>query len=100
MRHLLAFLCLPLAACAIAPSRDEPVVPPEAAAVPVPASDGSLYSAGGGLALFEDPKARLGGDLLTVMLVVNTNEIGRESGREGVSPELENSVGSDKLKKT
>src|SRR3546814_8343294 len=58
MRHLLAFLCLPLAACAIAPSRDEPVVPPEAAAVPVPASDGSIYSTGGGLALFEDQIGR------------------------------------------
>src|SRR3546814_15610577 len=72
MRHLLAFLCLPLAACAIAPSRDEPVVPPEAAAVPVPARDGSIYSAGGGHALSEDQKARSLGELLTVMLVEQT----------------------------
>lgn len=73
MRFLPALLCLSLCACAGAPARDEPAVPPEAAAVPLPASDGSIYSAGGGLALFEDQKARRVGDLLTVVLVEKTN---------------------------
>lgn len=73
MRHLLVLWCLPLAACVVAPSRDEPAVPPEAAAVAMPASAGAIYSAGGGLALFEDQKARRVGDLLTVVLVEKTN---------------------------
>lgn len=73
MRQVLALFCLPLAACVVAPKHDDPVVPPEAAAMSLPASDGSIYSAGGGLALFEDQKARRVGDLLTVVLVESTN---------------------------
>src|SRR3546814_20615572 len=81
MRHLLAFLCLPLAACSIATSSDEPVVQPAAAAVPVPASEGSVYSTGGGLALFEDRNVRRAGTLLLGLLVVN---IVKASESEGV----------------
>jgi len=73
MRTFSAICCLALAACASAPSRDAPLVPPEAAAAPEPASDGSIYSGGAGLALFEDRKARRVGDLLTVVLVEKTN---------------------------
>jgi flagellar L-ring protein precursor FlgH len=72
MRTALMLLCLSLGACAAAPSREDPIVPPEAAAIAPPASDGSIYSAGGGIALFEDSKARRVGDLLTVVLVEKT----------------------------
>jgi flagellar L-ring protein precursor FlgH len=40
---------------------------------PLPASTaGAIYNAGTGFALFEDPKARVEGDLLTVLLVEKT----------------------------
>lgn len=73
MRFLLALSCLPLAACLSTPSHDGPTVPPEAAAMPLAASDGSIFLAGGGLTLFEDQKARRVGDLLTVVLVEKTD---------------------------
>ncbi|WP_245586265.1 flagellar basal body L-ring protein FlgH [Solimonas soli] len=70
---LLAFTTS-LAACAMAPARDDSlVVPPEAAATVAPSGDGSIYAAGAGLALFEDQKAHRVGDLLTVLLVEKTN---------------------------
>jgi flagellar L-ring protein precursor FlgH len=72
MRPALLLLCLSLGACVTAPPREDPLVPPEAAAVAQPASDGSIYLAGGGMALFEDQKARRVGDLLTVVLVEKT----------------------------
>lgn len=37
-----------------------------------PATPGAIYNAGTGFALFEDPKARVQGDLLTVLLVEKT----------------------------
>jgi flagellar L-ring protein precursor FlgH len=37
-----------------------------------PATPGAIYSAGSGFSLFEDPKARVAGDLLTVLLVEKT----------------------------
>ncbi|MGH8445036.1 MAG: flagellar basal body L-ring protein FlgH [Solimonas sp.] len=62
------------AACAMAPAHDDAaIVPPEAAAVALPSSDGSIYSSSGGLALFEDQKAHRVGDLLTVQLVEKTD---------------------------
>ncbi|NGY04409.1 flagellar basal body L-ring protein FlgH [Solimonas terrae] len=73
MRVLPVLLCLSITACASAPSHKDVVVPPEAAAVPAPAGDGSIYSAGAGMALFEDQKARRVGDLLTVVLVEKTD---------------------------
>lgn len=39
---------------------------------PPPATAGAIYNAGSGFALFEDPKARVAGDLLTVLLVERT----------------------------
>ncbi|NKF21757.1 flagellar basal body L-ring protein FlgH [Solimonas marina] len=73
MRSFAILACLSLAACATTSPREDPYVPPEAAAAPAPASDGSIYSGGSGLALFEDNKARRVGDLLTVNLVEQTN---------------------------
>ena len=63
-----------LAACASnAPRESEtPLVPPEAELAAQPASEGSIYAAGGGLALFEDNKAHRVGDMLTVLLVEKT----------------------------
>lgn len=39
---------------------------------PVQPTSGAIYNAGTGFALFEDPKARVAGDLLTVLLVEKT----------------------------
>jgi len=61
-----------LSACVASPSRHAPELPPEAAAVATPASDGSIFAAGGGMSLFEDQKAHRVGDLLTVLLVEKT----------------------------
>jgi len=67
----LAAVAFLLQACASAP-----VAPPPAAlpmpVLPTPTSEGSIYAAGG-LALFEDQKARRVGDTLTIVLVERTN---------------------------
>lgn len=73
MRRLALPLVLALAACAGAPAREEPAVPPEALAALPPDSAGAIYASGGSIALFEDAKARRVGDLLTVVLVEKTN---------------------------
>lgn len=73
---LSALAVLLLAACAGNPSRERDTafddLPPEAEVAATPASDGSIYAAGAGLALFEDQKAHRVGDILTVLLVERT----------------------------
>lgn len=73
-RLLMLPFVLGLAACASSAPRESatPLVPPEAEVAAPPASDGSIYAAGGGLALFEDNKAHRVGDILTVLLVEKT----------------------------
>lgn len=73
-RLLMLPLVLGLAACASSAPRESagPLVSPEAEVAAPPASDGSIYAAGGGLALFEDNKAHRVGDILTVLLVEKT----------------------------
>ena len=74
-RHLASLAALALlAACASAPSQDEPMrLPPEALASAQPSSAGAIYASGGAMTLFEDQKAHRVGDLLTVQLVEKTN---------------------------
>lgn len=67
---LLVAATLMLQACASAPA----MPPPAALPMPMPAaaaSEGSIYAAGG-MALFEDQKARRVGDTLTIVLVEST----------------------------
>ena len=60
-----------LVGCASSASR--PIVESSAPMLPVAnAEPGAIYSSGGGLALFEDNKARNVGDVLTVLLVEST----------------------------
>ena len=73
-------LCLILAAtvslsACISPRMNDPMYAPPPPAVPVyaPAADGTIYSAGTDLRLFEDLKAGRVGDILTVKLVERTN---------------------------
>lgn len=71
-----AFLLTAIAAsltagCATGASR--PVVEASAPTLPLASAEaGAIYSSGGGLALFEDNKARNVGDVLTVVLVEST----------------------------
>jgi flagellar L-ring protein precursor FlgH len=68
---LLTAIAASLAGCATSASR--PVVEASAPTLPVAnAEAGAIYSSGGGLALFEDNKARNVGDVLTVVLVEST----------------------------
>lgn len=63
-----------LAACgASTPVRDaEDIAPIEHRPVLAEPTPGAIYSARSGFSLFEDPKARVAGDLLTVLLVEKT----------------------------
>jgi len=77
IKHVLVVLCCGwLGACAnVSPrltfqDRKPPEIP-----IPLPTerpTEGSIYAADSGLSLFEDPKARNVGDLLTIQLVENT----------------------------
>lgn len=61
-----------LTGCAAAPTQRTPE-PLMASAMPVAApQNGAIYSAGMGMALFEDQKARNVGDVLTILLVETT----------------------------
>ena len=64
----------PLTAC-VTPQMDDPMYAPPPPSIPVyaPAEDGTIYSAGTDLRLFEDLKAGRVGDILTVKLVEQTN---------------------------
>ena len=59
----------------VMPRMDDPMYAPPPPALPVyaPAEDGTIYSAGTDLRLFEDLKAGRVGDILTVKLVERTN---------------------------
>lgn len=59
----------------VVPRMDDPMYAPPPPALPVyaPAEDGTIYSAGTDLRLFEDLKAGRVGDILTVKLVERTN---------------------------
>ena len=69
-------VCGGLQACVInaPPKPDDPYYAPVLAPTPAtpPPSNGSLYSAGGGMNLFADSKAGRVGDILTVVLEENT----------------------------
>ena len=68
---ILTALVASLVGCASSASR--PIVESSAPTLPVAnAEPGAIYSTGGGLALFEDNKARNVGDVLTVLLVEST----------------------------
>ncbi|PPE74539.1 flagellar basal body L-ring protein FlgH [Solimonas fluminis] len=68
---LLAAASLMLQACASAPAMPAPATLPMPAMPAAAASEGSIYAAGG-MALFEDQKARRVGDTLTIVLVEST----------------------------
>lgn len=72
-RSLIMVLLLALSACASQQTKPEDAVVEAALSTPPPeASDGGIYAANAGLALFEDQKAHRVGDLLTVLLVEST----------------------------
>ncbi|MGH8506015.1 MAG: flagellar basal body L-ring protein FlgH [Stenotrophobium sp.] len=60
-----------LSACASTPPLMDAAKPPEVAALPPP-TPGAIFQSGQGMALFEDQKARNIGDILTILLVENT----------------------------
>lgn len=63
-----------LAGCATAASQPPPMATVQVQMVPaVPSTSGAIYNAGGGMALFEDHKARDVGDLVTIVLSERTN---------------------------
>jgi len=74
MKPSLALLAatLILQACASAPAMPPPAARPMPAMPQAAASEGSIYAAGG-MALFEDQKARRVGDTLTIVLVESTS---------------------------
>jgi flagellar L-ring protein precursor FlgH len=74
MKASLALLAatLSLQACASAPAMPPPAALPMPAMPQAAASEGSIYAAGG-MALFEDQKARRVGDTLTIVLVESTS---------------------------
>ncbi len=75
-KNLLVLLgLLMLAGCTTTPPQSDPAYAPVRPATPPPAtrSNGAIYQAGYGLALFEDNKARRVGDILTVILVEKTD---------------------------
>jgi flagellar L-ring protein precursor FlgH len=83
MRNAALLFALLLSACAT--TREAPVAASLPAQPPVPAADGGIYSAGQGLALFEDQKARRVGDVLTVLLVESTaaqNKVNSSTSKE------------------
>jgi len=72
---LLLLLAIVLAGCAAGPIPEGKMPTPKAitpTTVAASASEGSLYTPNRGLSLFEDTKARVAGDLLTVLLVEKT----------------------------
>ena len=69
---LIAIVTLMLQACASAPAMPPPAALPMPALPSAAASEGSIYAAGG-MALFEDQKARRIGDTLTIVLVESTS---------------------------
>lgn len=64
-------ILLLLSACASTPSLMEADKQPEIAPLPPPTA-GAIFQNGSGMALFEDRKARNVGDILTILLVENT----------------------------
>jgi flagellar L-ring protein precursor FlgH len=63
-----------LAACATVASQPPPMATVQVQMVPAtPSTNGAIYNAGRGMALFEDRKARDVGDLLTIVLGESTN---------------------------
>lgn len=75
-RHvLLLALGMLLTACGGLPARDPEYAAarPAAPAVAAVEASGSIYQAANGMALFEDPRARRVGDMLTIRLVESTN---------------------------
>ena len=66
---------LMLAGCTTTPPQSDPAYAPARPATPPPTtrSNGAIYQAGYGLALFEDNKARRVGDILTVIMVAKTD---------------------------
>lgn len=63
---------LALVGCASTAPMPPPEVPAQSHRPLPPPTAGAIYNAGTGFALFEDPKARVEGDLLTVLLVEKT----------------------------
>lgn len=67
-------LALLLGACAAPPTRPDPAYAPArpAVAAPAAANPGAIYQDGYAVTLFEDPRARRVGDVLTVILTEST----------------------------
>ena len=89
MRTWLALLGIValLGGCATAPTPDQPrYAPVRPLPRPDAAPNGSLFTAGGDLRLFEDVKARRVGDILTVLLVEKTDA--RKKADTSVSKDL------------
>lgn len=69
----LALLALAAAGCVVAPPPPAPAAYARQVPALPPPTSGSLYQAGGSMALFSDNKARRVGDLLTIQLVEATS---------------------------
>ncbi|HWU68154.1 MAG TPA: flagellar basal body L-ring protein FlgH [Stenotrophobium sp.] len=70
-RMVVAAALFLLGACAGSPALKDADAPPELASLPPP-TPGAIFQNGQGMALFEDQKAHNIGDILTILLVENT----------------------------
>ena len=87
-------LLMTLFGCAAAPVTPAPSSLPMPAPA-APATEGSIYANGGGLALFEDQKARRVGDTLTIILVERTNA--KKNASTSTSKDSETDIGNPTL---
>jgi flagellar L-ring protein precursor FlgH len=95
MRSLLALMLLPLAACSTLFPRVEvaDTAPPVPAPLPAPAAgNGSIYQAAGYRPLFEDHRARLVGDTITVQIVEKVTAVQKSTSSIDKSGTLSGSV--------
>ncbi|MGQ0619463.1 MAG: flagellar basal body L-ring protein FlgH [Panacagrimonas sp.] len=88
-------LSLLVSACAGAPRTAETAAPAPVVRELPPPTAGAIYNAGSSFALFEDPKARAPGDLLTVLLVEKTQA--KKNAATSTSKESSADIGNPTL---
>ena len=89
IRHLLLLGAVALAGCSAVPSSivQQPTGARPAAAAPTPAADGAIFQSAAYRPLFEDRRARLVGDMLSIVITEKTNAVkaGASSGNKSGS---------------
>jgi flagellar L-ring protein precursor FlgH len=96
-RYLVPCALALLAGCAMQPPRDDAqwaATPPVATAA-APAADGAIYHDAQGMELFADPRAHRTGDILTIVLVENTQAV--KKANTSTSKKDKSSIGAPTL---